>query len=144
MTAPFPSKLVLGQHQIQHSDLQENHQCGFSPRIVLGSIPPSASYDSQHNAEFQFSTEGSSFGALLDTQGDGLFDARTESDGINNGLISNQLSTERSSFEAFLDGQEDSRQPHSRWTQTLMFDARGVLYVKKLCRFILLMFGFAS
>ncbi|KAK8556388.1 hypothetical protein V6N13_064419 [Hibiscus sabdariffa] len=73
-----------------------------------GTVPPSASMDSHHNPEFQLSTEGSSFGALLDTQGDSLFDATMGSDGINNGLVSNQLSTERSSFEAFLDGQEDS------------------------------------
>ncbi|KAL4379616.1 hypothetical protein GQ457_02G042060 [Hibiscus cannabinus] len=71
-------------------------------------VPPVASIDSHHNPEFQLSAEGSSFGALLDTQGDSLFDATMGSDGINNGLISNQLSTEGSSFEAFLDGQEDS------------------------------------
>ncbi|KAK9030003.1 hypothetical protein V6N11_031441 [Hibiscus sabdariffa] len=71
-------------------------------------VPPSASVDSHHNPEFQLSTEGSSFGALLDTQGDSLFDATMGSDGINNGLISNQLSTKGLSFEAFLDGQEDS------------------------------------
>ncbi|KAL4388764.1 hypothetical protein GQ457_09G014190 [Hibiscus cannabinus] len=71
-------------------------------------VPPMASIDSHHNPEFQLSAEGSSFGALLDTQGDSLFDATMGSDGINNGLISNQLSTEGSSFEAFLDGQEDS------------------------------------
>ncbi|KAK8663525.1 hypothetical protein V6N13_083341 [Hibiscus sabdariffa] len=73
-----------------------------------GTVPPSASIDSHHNPEFQLSTEGSSFGALIDTQGDSLFDATMGSDGINNGLISNQSSTEGSSFEAFLDGQEDS------------------------------------
>ncbi|KAK9030017.1 hypothetical protein V6N11_031455 [Hibiscus sabdariffa] len=75
---------------------------------MLGTVPPSASIDSQHNGEFQLPTDGSSFGALHDTQGDSLFDARTESDGLNNGLLLNQLLTEGSSFEAFHDGQEDS------------------------------------
>ncbi|KAK8663540.1 hypothetical protein V6N13_083356 [Hibiscus sabdariffa] len=42
---------------------------------MQGTIPPSASTDSHHNPEFHLSTEGSSFGALLDTQGDSLFDA---------------------------------------------------------------------
>ncbi|KAK8663547.1 hypothetical protein V6N13_083363 [Hibiscus sabdariffa] len=75
---------------------------------MLGTVPPSASIDSQHNGEFQLPTEGSSFGALHDTQGDSLFDARMESDGLNNGLFLNQLLTEGSSFEAIHDGQEDS------------------------------------
>ncbi|KAK8663541.1 hypothetical protein V6N13_083357 [Hibiscus sabdariffa] len=75
---------------------------------MLGTVPPSASIDSQHNGEFQLPTEGSSFGALHDTQGDSLFDARTESDGLNNGLFLNQLLIEGSSFEAIHDGQEDS------------------------------------
>ncbi|KAL4375944.1 hypothetical protein GQ457_02G032220 [Hibiscus cannabinus] len=75
---------------------------------MLGTIPPSASIDSQHNGEFQLPTEKSSFGALHDTQGDSLFDSRTDSDGLNNGLFLNQLLTEGSSFEAFHDGQEDN------------------------------------
>ncbi|KAK8672200.1 hypothetical protein V6N13_110573 [Hibiscus sabdariffa] len=75
---------------------------------MLRTVPPSASIDGQHNAEFQLSKEGSSFGALLDTQGDSVLDARMESDGIKNGLISNQLSTGGSSFEALLDTEYDS------------------------------------
>ncbi|KAK8556510.1 hypothetical protein V6N13_064538 [Hibiscus sabdariffa] len=71
---------------------------------MLRTVPPSASIESQDNAEFQLS---SSFGALLDTQGDGVYDARMENDGINNGLISNQLSTQGSSFGALLDTQGD-------------------------------------
>ncbi|KAK8672197.1 hypothetical protein V6N13_110570 [Hibiscus sabdariffa] len=74
---------------------------------MLHTVPPSASIDSQHNVKFQMSKEGSSFGALLDTHGDSVLDARRESDGINNGLIPNQFSTEGLSFEALLDTKDD-------------------------------------
>ncbi|KAL4376805.1 hypothetical protein GQ457_02G023350 [Hibiscus cannabinus] len=62
---------------------------------MLRTVPPSASIDDQHNAEFQLSKEGPSFGALLDTQGDSVLDVRMESDGINNGLISKSVVNRR-------------------------------------------------
>ncbi|KAK8672198.1 hypothetical protein V6N13_110571 [Hibiscus sabdariffa] len=79
---------------------------------MLRTVPPLASIEGQHNVDFQLSKEGSSFGELLDTQGDSLLDLSTEgssfdslldteddsvfdammgSDGINNVFISNQL-----------------------------------------------------
>ncbi|GMI92995.1 NAC domain containing protein 2, NAC-REGULATED SEED MORPHOLOGY 1 [Hibiscus trionum] len=58
---------------------------------MLGTIPASASISSQYNTEYQLSREGSSFGTLLGTQGDTLFDATMGSDSINNGLISDQM-----------------------------------------------------
>ncbi|KAK8672199.1 hypothetical protein V6N13_110572 [Hibiscus sabdariffa] len=75
---------------------------------MLRIVPPSALTDGQHKVEFQLSKEGSSFGTLHDTQRDSVLDARMESDGINNCLISNQLSTRGSSFEALLDTEDDS------------------------------------
>ncbi|KAK8648465.1 hypothetical protein V6N13_129217 [Hibiscus sabdariffa] len=59
---------------------------------MLGTIPLSMSIGSHHNAKFQFSTKGASFGTLLEAQEHSLFDGMLGStDGINNGSISHQL-----------------------------------------------------
>ncbi|KAK8622758.1 hypothetical protein V6N13_117660 [Hibiscus sabdariffa] len=85
---------------------------------MLGTVPPSILIGSHHNAKFQFSTKGASFGTLLEAQEHSLFDGMLgNTEGINNGSISHHMGCSSSKGDLSMVNPLKRTIPSLYWTE---------------------------